>query len=1162
MAFAHLHVHTEYSLLDGACRIRDLPKLVKELGQTAVAITDHGAMYGVIDFYRACKAEGIHPVIGCEVYVARRTRFDKVHEFDSESRHLVLLCQNETGYRNLSYMVSQAYVEGFYIKPRIDLDLLREHSEGLIGLSACLAGEIPRRIVNGDYEGAKAYALELQEILGEGNFYLELQDHGIADQTTVNRALLRMHNETGIPLVCTNDAHYLRREDAESHDVLLCIQTGKTVDDENRMRYEPRNFYIRSTEEMEELFAGYPDAVENTQRIADRCQVEFTFGKYHLPEFKLPPGYDSPTYLRKLCDEGFAERYGEAKPEYRKQLAYELNMIEKMGFTDYFLIVSDFVRYAKSVGIPVGPGRGSAAGSMVSYCLHITDIDPMQYSLYFERFLNPERVSMPDIDMDFGDTRRGEVVEYVRRKYGEDHVAQIVTFGTMAARGAIRDVGRALNMTYAEVDVVAKLVPATLHITLDDALKLSKQLSDLYESDERIRRLIDTAKALEGMPRHASTHAAGVVITKRPVYEYVPLARNDDAIVCQYNMITLEELGLLKMDFLGLRNLTVLDDAVKMVQKQQPDFRLDQIPMDDPAVFEMLTAGKTSGVFQMESSGMTGVCLGLKPENIEDITAIIALYRPGPMESIPRFIACKHDPKLITYKHPMLKPILDITYGCIVYQEQVIQIFQQLAGYSLGQADMVRRAMSKKKVKDIEKERGAFLHGDPERHIKGCAANGIPEDVAQSIYDEIYDFANYAFNKAHAVSYAVVAYQTAWFKCHHVKEYMAALLTSVLDNSDKVAEYIAECRECKIPLLPPDVNRSYDRFTVEEGGIRFGLVAIKNIGRGFIRTMVRERENGGLFASFQDFCERMFDCNDMNKRAVENLIKAGSFDSMGSRRSQLIAIYEKVLESIADSRRHNVEGQLDFFGMAASTTNAKHTQIDLPDIPEYSATERMFMEKETTGLYLSGHPMADYRHIAKRAGAASIHDIMEDFAQEDGPQRFADGQNVTVAGIVTASKTRTTKNNSLMAYVTVEDELSSIELLCFNRVIETNGSYMAVNTPVLVKGRLSVRDEKPPQIMCDSIFPLKQLTSPGEDAAKPPIKEKEATIYLRVPSLDSREFRHIKLVMTMFEGETPVKIRVADTGKLLGGQCLNHPALLQECREWLGVENVVVKEKK
>ena len=1161
MAFAHLHVHTEYSLLDGACRIRDLPKLVKEMGQTACAITDHGAMYGAIDFYRACKAEGIHPVIGCEVYVARRTRFDKQHEFDAESRHLVLLCKDETGYRNLSYMVSQAYIEGFYIKPRIDLDLLREHSEGLIGLSACLAGEIPRRIINGDYEGAKAYALEMQAILGADNFYLELQDHGIDDQTTVNRALLRMHNETGIPLVCTNDAHYLRKEDAGSHDVLLCIQTGKTVDDENRMRYEPQNFYLRSTEEMEALFSGYPDAVENTQRIADRCQLEFTFGKYHLPEFKLPPGYDSPTYLRKLCDEGFTRCYGDQKPEYRRQLDYELAMIEKMGFTDYFLIVSDFVNYARKAGIPVGPGRGSAAGSMVAYCLHITDIDPMQYQLYFERFLNPERVSMPDIDMDFGDTRRGEVVDYVRRKYGDDHVAQIVTFGTMAARGAIRDVGRALNMTYAEVDVVAKLVPSgpgALHITLDDALKLSKQLSDLYEADERVKRLIDMAKALEGMPRHASTHAAGVVITRLPVYEYVPLARNDESIVCQYNMITLEELGLLKMDFLGLRNLTVLDDAVKMVRRHTPDFDLEKIPMDDPEVFRMLTEGRTSGVFQMESTGMTGVCLGLKPQSIEDITAIIALYRPGPMESIPRFIACKHDPKLVTYKHPSLKPILSGTYGCIVYQEQVIKIFQELAGYSLGQADMVRRAMSKKKAKDVEREREAFLHGDESRNIRGCVANGIPEKTAQAIYDEIYDFANYAFNKAHAVSYAVVAYQTAYFKCHYTREYMAALLTSVLDNSDKVAEYIAECRECGIALLPPDVNRSYDGFTVEEGGIRFGLVAIKNIGRGFIQALVRERDKSGPFASFQDFCERMFDCGDMNKRAVENLIRAGAFDTMGAYRSQLIQVYEKVLDAIANSRKVNVEGQLDMFGTGGGG-NTQAASIHLPDLPEYTATERMFMEKETTGLYLSGHPMNDYRGAARAAGAVPIHDILEDFSAEGGPTRYADGQNVTIAGIVTSNRTRTTKNNTLMAYVVVEDEVSSMELLCFSRTIEQCGSYMAVNTPVVVKGRLSVRDEKPPQIMCDTIYPLDTKAVPA--APEPPKEKKAATIFLRFPSMDSAAFRHIRLVMTMFEGETPVKIRLADTGKLLAGKCLNHPALLSECRQWLGEENVVVRER-
>ena len=1161
MSFAHLHVHTEYSLLDGACRIRDLPRRVREMGQTACAITDHGAMYGAIDFYRACKAEGIHPVIGCEVYVARRTRFDKMHEFDTESRHLVLLCQNEEGYRNLSYMVSQAYVEGFYIKPRIDLELLRAHSGGLIALSACLAGEIPKRILNGDYDGARDYALEMQRIFGEGNFYLELQNHGLREQAQVNSALLRMHKETGIPLVCTNDAHYLRREDAESHDVLLCIQTGKTVDDENRMRYEPQNFYLRSTEEMEQLFSAYPEAVENTQRIADRCQLEFTFGKYHLPEFQLPPGYTSSQYLRKLCEEGFMARYGE-NGAYHKQLDYELAMIEKMGFTDYFLIVSDFVRYARSAGIPVGPGRGSAAGSMVAYCLHITDIDPMQYDLYFERFLNPERVSMPDIDMDFGDTRRGEVVDYVRRKYGDDHVAQIVTFGTMAARGAIRDVGRVLNMPYADVDTVAKLVPAgpgALHITLDEALKLSKQLRDLYESDEAVKKLIDTAKSLEGMPRHASTHAAGVVITKRPVYEYVPLARNEDSIVCQYNMITLEELGLLKMDFLGLRNLTVLDDAVKMVQKQQPDFRLEDIPMDDRDVFTMLTEGRTCGVFQMESTGMTGVCLGLQPESIEDITAIIALYRPGPMESIPKFIACKHDPKLVSYKHPKLEPILKGTYGCIVYQEQVIRVFQELAGYSLGQADMVRRAMSKKKAKDVAKEREAFLHGDAARNIKGCVANGIPESVAQSIYDEIYDFANYAFNKAHAVSYAVVAYQTAWFKCHYPKEYMAALLTSILDNTDKVAEYIAECRSCRIPLLPPDVNRSFDGFTVEEGGIRFGLVAIKNIGRGFIQSVVRQRELGGPFTSLQDFCRRMGDTKDMNKRAVENLIRAGAFDSMGAHRSQMVQVYEKIMDAIAASQRANVEGQLDFFGMAGGGQRAD--DVALPDIPEFSATERMFMEKETTGLYLSGHPMSDYRAAARAAGAVSIHSILEDAEQQGG--RFSDGQLLTIAGVITVSRTRTTKNNTLMAYVTVEDELASMELLCFSRVIDRCGAYMQVNLPVLVKGRLSLRDDKPPQLMCDYIEPLKKGEEAGdasEASQAVPAGGPETTVYLRIPSVDSREYRQLERVLGMFEGEDTLKLRIADTGRLLGAKCLAHPAFLEECRLWLGEENVVVRK--
>jgi DNA polymerase-3 subunit alpha len=1161
MSFVHLHVHTEYSLLDGACRIKDLPRIVKEMGQTACAITDHGVMYGVIDFYRACRAEGVKPIIGCEVYVTPqgRTRFDKIHEFDAESRHLVLLCENEEGYRNLSYLVSMAWTEGFYIRPRIDQALLRKHSRGLIALSACLAGEIPRRLRNGEYENAKQYALEMAELFGPDRFYLEIQDHGIRDQAVVNQGILRIHQETGIPMVCTNDAHYLRKEDAAAHDVLLCIQTGKTLDDENRMRYEPRNFYLRSEAEMAALFGEFEGAVENTAKIAEMCNLDFTFGKYHLPEFQLPPGYDSFSYLKKLCDDGYRERYGEDN-QYRSQLEYEQNMIEKMGFTDYFLIVSDFVRYAKGAGIPVGPGRGSAAGSMVSYCLHITDIDPMQYSLYFERFLNPERVSMPDIDMDFGDTRRGEVVDYVRRKYGDDHVAQIVTFGTMAARGVIRDVGRVMNIPYAQVDQIAKQVPNTLHITLEDALRLSKPLRELYETDQQVKTLIDTARALEGMPRHASTHAAGVVITKRPVYEYVPLAKNDDAVVCQYVMTTLEELGLLKMDFLGLRNLTVLDDAVKMVQERQPDFRLEEIPEDDRETFEMISRGQTSGVFQMESTGMTGVCVGLKPQNIEDITAIIALYRPGPMDSIPRFIACKQDPSKIKYKHPALEPILSITYGCIVYQEQVIQIFQQLGGYSLGQADMVRRAISKKKAAQIQKEKDAFIHGDKERGITGCIANGIPETTAEAIYQEIYDFANYAFNKAHAVSYAVVAYQTAYFKCHFTKEYMAALLTSVLDNSEKVAGYISECKDCGIALLPPDINRSEDRFTVEENGIRFGLVAIKNIGRGFIQAVMRERE-GRPFATLHDFCQRMAG-SDINKRAVENLIRAGAFDATGARRSQLLQVYESIMDSAAGSLRQNLEGQLDFFSMAAEngTISSAVKDVPLPDILEFTPQQLMTMEKETTGLYLSGHPMDAYRDAVRRLGAPSIGAILGDFAQEGGPTRFADDQRITIAGVVTSSKTKTTKNNSLMAYVVVEDDTAAMELLCFSRVLDTCGAYLRENQAVVVKGRLSVRDEKAPQILCDSVYPLSnEEGSPAPAATRGEKELPGGVLYLKFPSLEHPSVRHMKLVFQMFPGTTPVKMVMADTRKVYGSSVLLHQALVAEAQEILGPENVVVK---
>ena len=1173
MSFVHLHVHTEYSLLDGFCRIDGLAKRVRELGQTAVAITDHGVMYGAVDFYRACKKEGVKPIIGCEVYVAPagRTRFQKVHEFDAESRHLVLLCRDEEGYRNLSYMVSKAFVEGFYIKPRVDMDLLRSHSRGLIALSACLAGEIPKRLVNGSYDAARDYALEMRDIFGEDGFYLELQDHGIRDQAVVNAGLLRIHEETGIPLVCTNDCHYLAPEDAESHDVLLCIQTGKLLEDENRMRYEPRRFYLRSTEEMERLFAQYPGALENTEKIAAACNLEFTFGKYHLPEFAVPEGETAQTYIRRLCEAGFRERYKGEKPEYRRQLDYELDMIEKMGFTDYFLIVSDFVRFAREQGIPVGPGRGSAAGSMVSYCLHITDIDPMKYSLYFERFLNPERVSMPDIDMDFGDTRRDEVVDYVRRKYGDDRVAQIVTFGTMAARGAIRDVGRVMNMPYAEVDAVAKQVPSgpqNLHITLDEALRLSKPLKELYDGDPQVKKLIDTAKSLEGVPRHASTHAAGVVITKNPVVDYVPLATNDDTVVCQYTMTTLEELGLLKMDFLGLRNLTVLADAVEMVKRQEPDFSLEDIPDDDQGVFEMLTQGKTSGVFQMESAGMTGVCVGLKPQSIEDLTAIVALYRPGPMESIPRFIACKHDPSLISYKHPALEPILSITYGCIVYQEQVIEIFRRLAGYSLGQADMVRRAMSKKKVKDIQRERGAFLHGDRSRNIAGCEANGIPADVAESIYDEIYDFANYAFNKAHAVCYAVVAYQTAWFKLHHPREYMAALLTSVLDSAEKVSEYINECRDMGIALLPPDVNRSRDSFTVEPEGIRFGLVAIKNIGRGFIQAVVRERERGGDFTGFQDFCERMYD-SDINKRAVENLIRAGAFDGFGARRSQLIAVHDKLLDSIGASRRQNVEGQLDFFGMSSGATQRRSVEMILPDIPEYAPEELMRQEKEVTGLYLSGHPMAGYRDVARRAGAVHIAAINEDFAQEGGPTSFRDEQRITVAGIVTAYRTKATRSGSLMAYATVEDDTASIELLCFSRTLEKYGRLLGEGSAVLIQGKLSVRDEKPPQILCDEVRSLTGHQSGGGPGPEPAAPERQGrpgvqvlegkVLWLRVPSKSHPALAHINRVISMFPGQTPARLVFTDTGKRMGTTCLLGKSLVEELVEALGKENVVIQ---
>jgi DNA polymerase-3 subunit alpha len=1156
MSFVHLHLHTEFSLLDGACRIKKLVERVKDLGQEAVAITDHGCMYGVIDFYRACKAAGVKPIIGCEVYVAPRgrTRFQKVHEYDAESRHLVLLCRNEEGYRNLSYLVSKAYLEGFYIKPRIDMDLLREHTAGLIACSACLGGELPRLLLAGDYDKAKEVALEMRELFGEDGYYLELQDHGIKAQKQVNASLIRLSQDTGIPLIATNDAHYLRREDAEMQDILMCIQTGKTLDEPNRMRFETKEFFVKSEEEMAALFPDHPEAIANTAKIAELCNVDFEFGKYHLPLFQLPEGWsDGEAYFRKLCLDGFAWRYPEQPPEYLKQLNYEMDMIRKMGFVDYFLIVSDFIGYAKGEGIPVGPGRGSAAGSMVAYCLNITNVDPMEYGLYFERFLNPERVSMPDIDIDFCPRRRQEVIDYVKSKYGEDHVAQIVTFGTMAARGSVRDVGRVLGVPYGEVDALAKLIPSgpgALHITLEDALRLSKQLKDAYDENPATKKLIDTAMAIEGMPRNTSTHAAGVVITRRPVVDYVPLAANDGQPVTQYVMTTLEELGLLKMDFLGLRNLTVLDDAAKMVQKREPGFSLSAIPENDPATMTMLSEGKTSGVFQLESAGMTGVCVGLKPKNIEDICAVIALYRPGPMDSIPRFLACAQDPAKVTYKDPSLVPILSGTYGCIVYQEQVIRIFQDLAGYSLGQADMVRRAMSKKKVKEIEKEREAFLHGDPKRNIAGCVANGVPEPAAQAIYDEMYDFAEYAFNKSHSLVYAIVCYQTAWFKCHHPKEYMAALLTSVLDSTEKVAEYIAECKEMGIKLLPPDVNQSGADFTVVEEGIRFGLVALKGVGRNFIANLLAEREKNGLFTDFMDFCDRLFD-QDMNRRMIESLIKSGAFDAMGFRRSQLMKVYGQVLDGIAAARKRNVEGQLDLFGLGGLEEEAAPPpMMDLPDLPEYTLQELMSMEKETTGLYLSGHPMDQYRELAKRFGAVTIGAILGDFQREDGPREFRDDQRVTIAGVISSYRTRTTRNNTLMAYVNLEDDTASMELLCFSRTLNESGGYIRENSAILATGKISVRDEKEPQLMADAIRPLSDL---GEAAGG------NQTLYLRLSNREDPRMRKVRLALSFFPGESQVKIYFEDCKQLIGSRCEIHPTLVQELTEQLGRENVVVK---
>jgi DNA polymerase-3 subunit alpha len=1136
---------------------------VKELGQEHVAITDHGVMYGAVQFYKEATAAGLHPIIGCEVYVASRSRFNMEYDKDAERFHLILLCKNAEGYRNLCLLDSMAFTEGYYIKPRIDMDILREHSAGLIALSACLSGKVPRLIAAGDYDGAKQHALEMLEIFGEGNYYLELQDHKLPDQRPVNSGLLRLHEDTGIPLVVTNDAHYIKREDAYAQDVLMCMQTGKTVDDPDRMRFGSEEFYVKSEDEMRALFPNHPEAYDNTVKIAEMCDFKFEFGKYHLPEFILPDGErDAEDYLKRLCLAGLETRYGgnpESFEDAKKQLFYELEMIQRMGFTDYFLIVHDFIKYAKEQGIPVGPGRGSAAGSIVSYCLDIITIDPMKYKLYFERFLNPERVSMPDIDIDFCERRRGEVIEYVRNKYGADRVAQIVTFNTLKAKNAVRNVSKAMGLTFAEENALAREIPNYMHGKLKDALGTVKTLREMYDGDERIRKVIDTALALEDMPKDSGTHASGVVITKNPVREYVPLtlSKKDDTIATQYTMTTLEELGLLKMDFLGLRNLTVLDDAQREIRRREPDFNLDTIPEDDAETYEMLAQGKTLGVFQLESAGMTGVAVGLQAKSIEDITAVIALYRPGPMESIPRFLENSKNPEKITYKHPSLEPILAVTYGCIVYQEQVLEILRRLAGFSLGQADMIRRAMSKKKVAEIEKARAGF--------IEGAGENGISQEIAIAIYDEIYDFANYAFNKAHAVGYAVVAYQTAYLKRHYPREYMAALMSSVLGLPEKVAEYTAECRDLGIQILPPDVNESGAMFSVSGEDIRYGLVAVKNIGRGFIENLVVERERNGKFTSFEAFVRRMYG-GDMNRRAIESLIKCGALDGFGLRRSQLMAIVEPVMSDVADDRRRNVAGQLDMFGGLDDDTGGAGA-IHIPNVPEYSAAEKLEMEHEVTGLYLSGHPADEYRHLARERGAVSIGGILAEFDSQDtderfpdaqdtqdAPRKFQDGDEVTVLGAVTSVRTKMTKNNTQMAYVTLDDGTGAIETLVFQRVLEQVGGYLRPNAVLLLKGKISARDEKTPILMANFFSPV----SDAEEAQERERAESQRSLYVKVPAEDDPRYARLQLVLTMFPGNDRLVVVLGD-GRRLAAKCVAHEALVAEASEMFGAANVAIR---
>ena len=1073
MSFAHLHVHTEFSLLDGSNKIKEYVSRVKELGMNSAAITDHGVMYGVIDFYREAKKQGINPILGCEVYVAPNSRFDReITGGDDRYYHLVLLAENEEGYANLTKIVSKGFVEGYYYKPRVDKELLRKYHKGIIALSACLAGEVARFLTKGLYEEAKKTALEYQEIFGEGNFFLELQDHGIPEQGLVNQQLFKMSEETGIELVATNDIHYTYAEDAKPHDILLCIQTGKKLSDENRMRYDGGQYYVKSEEEMLRLFPYAKQALENTQKIADRCHVEIEFGVTKLPKYDVPDGYTSWEYLQKLCYEGLEKRYGDPSEELKERLSYELETIHQMGYVDYFLIVWDFIKYAKDHGISVGPGRGSAAGSIVSYCLEITTIDPIRYQLLFERFLNPERVSMPDIDVDFCYERRQEVIDYVTRKYGKDCVAQIVTFGTLAARGVIRDVGRVMDLPYAYVDSISKMIPQELGITIDKALKMNPDLKKLYDTDETVTNLIDMAKRLEGLPRHCSMHAAGVVICQKPVDEYVPLSRAaDGTITTQFIMTTLEELGLLKMDFLGLRTLTVIQNAVLLARRKQPELNINQIDYNDQKVLDYIGTGKTDGVFQLESAGMKGFMKELKPHNLEDVIAGISLYRPGPMDFIPQYIRGKNDSSSITYDCPQLEPILAPTYGCIVYQEQVMQIVRDLAGYSLGRSDLLRRAMSKKKAAVMEKERKIFIYGDEETGVPGCIKNGIDEQTANKIYDEMIEFAKYAFNKSHAAAYAVVSYQTAWLKYYFPVEYMAALMTSVIDNPSKVSEYIYACRQMNIKILPPDINKGEANFSVDGGDIRYGLAAIKSIGRPVIKAIVEDREELGLFQNLEDFITRLSAKNILNKRTIENLIKAGALDTLGGTRKQFMSIYVQIVDHVTQEKKNSMVGQMTLFDLV-SEDQKEEFQIRMPDVGEYSKETLLAFEKEVLGIYVSGHPLEAYEEKWKKSISATTADFQLD--EETGHTKVHDGAKEIIGGMITEKTIKHTKTNQMMAFITVEDLLGTVEVVVFPRDYEKNRDYLEVDSKVFVRGRVSEEDDKPSKMICEKIIPFER----------------------------------------------------------------------------------------